>query len=511
MRLSRCQCILIVAVLFNAFILCCLVVLQLRLENVNQEDAIVDVKSRKQGPVKVMERAMSSSFSDRVTVVIREFEDFENQVAETVKSILHLDEYISIIIVVDKAPYPPLTLPEDGDVKVISMKTSLDRHPNVSCPERFVDTEFVFLVPDGTILTSPKQVEKVLSVFHSRRGDVRMVAAKVGGEMTSQCFDMDVNLKQWTLTYMQGGAAQDTCNGLDGSHIILMRTADFHSLSRPYHRPFPQSLFIQTALRGWKLVQVPASTIPAKKLFTDPHNQWKHQTRHDSRLKAMYEEFGIKKVSWSNGNVEWYGCRKETARCFGTVVDDMPEYLYENRWTPPCCLRALRETARHVFRVLQKCGARYWLEGGSLLGAARHNDIIPWDYDIDLGIYRDDIDKCLPSNMLHQGSYTDSEGFVWERATEGEFYRIQYSAQNHLHVDIWPFHPQNGVMTRGLWTQSHRQDIDFPEHFLVPLKTVKFLEMQVSAPNDVKGFLELKFGKGVIENPQYPQPNKVQM
>ncbi|XP_035665999.1 fukutin-related protein-like [Branchiostoma floridae] len=511
MRLSRCQCILIFAVLFNAFILCCLVFLQLRLENVNEEDVMVNVKSRKQSPIKVAGHAMSSSISDRVTVVIREFEDFENHIVETVKSILHLYELMRIVIVVDKAPYPPLTLPEDGDINVVSLKTSLDKHPNASCPEQFIDTEFVLFLPDGAILTSPKQVEKVLSAFHSQHRDVHMVAAKVGGEMTSQCFNMDVNLKQWTLTYQQGGTVQDICHGLDGSHIVLMRTGDFRSLSRPYQRPFPQSLFIQTALQRWKVAQVPTSAILAKKLFTDPHNQWKHQTRHDIRLKAMYEEFGIKKVSMSDGRVEWHGCRKETPRCFGTVVDDTPEYLYENRWTPPCCLQALQETGKHVFLILEKCGARYWLEGGSLLGAARHADIIPWDYDIDLGIYKDDIDKCPPLNMLHQGSHTDSGGFVWEKATEGEFYRIQYSAQNHLHVDIWPFHPQNGVMTRGLWTQTHRQDIDFPEHFLVPLRTMKFLGMQVSVPNDVKGFLELKFGKGVIENPQYPQPNRVQI
>jgi fukutin-related protein len=54
-------------------------------------------------------------------------------------------------------------------------------------------------------------------------------------------------------------------------------------------------------------------------------------------------------------------------------------------------LEALRKTARHVFSVLDEAGVRYWLEGGSLLGAMRHSDIIPWDYDVDIGIYEDDI------------------------------------------------------------------------------------------------------------------------
>lgn len=41
--------------------------------------------------------------------------------------------------------------------------------------------------------------------------------------------------------------------------------------------------------------------------------------------------------------------------------------------------------------MLDEAGVRYWLEGGSLLGAMRHSDIIPWDYDVDIGIYEDDI------------------------------------------------------------------------------------------------------------------------
>ena len=59
---------------------------------------------------------------------------------------------------------------------------------------------------------------------------------------------------------------------------------------------------------------------------------------------------------------------QESSRCFGTVVDDTPEYINRDRWTPPCCLDALRKTARHVFRILDSQDVRYWLEGGSLLG-----------------------------------------------------------------------------------------------------------------------------------------------
>ncbi|XP_011818532.1 PREDICTED: fukutin-related protein [Colobus angolensis palliatus] len=199
------------------------------------------------------------------------------------------------------------------------------------------------------------------------------------------------------------------------------------------------------------------------------------------------------------------GCNKETTRCFGTVVGDTPAYLYEERWTPPCCLRALRETARYVVGVLEAAGVRYWLEGGSLLGAARHGDIIPWDYDVDLGIYLEDVGNCEQLRGAEAGSVVDERGFVWEKAVEGDFFRVQYSESNHLHVDLWPFYPRNGVMTKDTWL-DHRQDVEFPEHFLQPLVPLPFAGFVAQAPNNYRRFLELKFGPGVIENPQYPNP-----
>jgi phosphorylcholine metabolism protein LicD len=64
-----------------------------------------------------------------------------------------------------------------------------------------------------------------------------------------------------------------------------------------------------------------------------------------------------------------------------------------------------------VASILEKHSVRYWLEGGSLLGAARHNDIIPWDYDVDLGIYEEDIKNCKHILKAKEGQYVDEEGF----------------------------------------------------------------------------------------------------
>ena len=50
--------------------------------------------------------------------------------------------------------------------------------------------------------------------------------------------------------------------------------------------------------------------------------------------------------------------------------------------------------------ILTKYGVKYWITDGSLMGAYRHNGIIPWDEDIDIAITLDEKKKVqsIPSS-----------------------------------------------------------------------------------------------------------------
>lgn len=78
------------------------------------------------------------------------------------------------------------------------------------------------------------------------------------------------------------------------------------------------------------------------------------------------------------------------------------------------------EMVTEVDRVCKKYGIPYFLYGGTLLGAVRHNGFIPWDDDLDVGLMRKDYLRLLevlpaelPTHMVLQTNQTDNNYFYF--------------------------------------------------------------------------------------------------
>lgn len=77
----------------------------------------------------------------------------------------------------------------------------------------------------------------------------------------------------------------------------------------------------------------------------------------------------------------------------------MAELFPDDRHSADSTLRKVQLVELRILRILdyicRKHGLSYWLDGGTLLGAIRHEGFIPWDDDIDVVMPRSDFNAFL--------------------------------------------------------------------------------------------------------------------
>lgn len=117
--------------------------------------------------------------------------------------------------------------------------------------------------------------------------------------------------------------------------------------------------------------------------------------------------------------------------------------------------------------VCRKLSLRYYLVGGTLLGAVRHKGFIPWDDDIDVAMPREDYEiflregqKHLPEHLFLQCLATDpayAMNFAKirdSRTTLVEYTVRKYPMNHGVFIDIFPldFYPD---------TEKEQKHMDF--------------------------------------------------
>ena len=60
---------------------------------------------------------------------------------------------------------------------------------------------------------------------------------------------------------------------------------------------------------------------------------------------------------------------------------------------------------KHFIDICDKLSLKYYVLGGTMLGAARHSGFIPWDDDIDVGMLRKDYEVFIKEAQKYLPEY----------------------------------------------------------------------------------------------------------
>lgn len=111
------------------------------------------------------------------------------------------------------------------------------------------------------------------------------------------------------------------------------------------------------------------------------------------------------------------------------------------------------EAFKEVHRICAANGIKYFMIGGTLLGAVRHEGFIPWDIDLDIAMFRDDyinFEKCcktqLNSRFFYQNYKTDKDFYpalsrICINNTYTEASSLLFNHLRHhkgIYIDIFP-------------------------------------------------------------------------
>lgn len=197
--------------------------------------------------IKTTTKSPSKHVSKLVTVIIREFESFENDVSATVQSFLNVFPNIQVMIIYDSLPYPPLDIDLRNNslknVKGYALSTSLKVPYADKYPVLQVKTKYVLFVPDSTRITSRQNLQLMVNELSKQPSSI--IVAPVANKRDLACLRVNVNVREWTLRYSL--TKNTLCDAVVGKHLVLMETDLLKQLPEPFILPFPHSLYIQTA------------------------------------------------------------------------------------------------------------------------------------------------------------------------------------------------------------------------------------------------------------------------
>ena len=138
--------------------------------------------------------------------------------------------------------------------------------------------------------------------------------------------------------------------------------------------------------------------------------------------------------------------------------------------------------------ILDKSKINYFLQSGILLGAIRDNDLIKWDWDIEISVFSDEF---LPKIDLIVDELKQNEFKIKKINKKKKDSKIDFIGEcpeNVTGYTIWSWNYSR--ISDAYW----RREFSLPSKFLKSFSKINFLGRQFNCPNNPEEYLEFAYG-----------------
>lgn len=171
------------------------------------------------------------------------------------------------------------------------------------------------------------------------------------------------------------------------------------------------------------------------------------------------------------------------------------EHMLSVSVTRPDIVLKLYQMMYDIDKIFEKHKIVYWIEGGTLLGAVRHNGIIPWDDDLDIKI--DEMSEKLIVNIipdLDQLGYEITSMFFGYKIYPKDGKKIDGYKHRYPGLDIFVTKLVDGYYDYKYQVPATIAKCKFRNNDLYPIKDYKFGDIMVKGPNNPIPFLNDCYG-----------------
>ena len=215
---------------------------------------------------------------------------------------------------------------------------------------------------------------------------------------------------------------------------------------------------------------------------------------------------------WKNPNLHWISSINDSTIVnsailknvvFNKVINASP--LQKIQLQKGNYHRRMKKMLLKTIDILNEKGFKYWLEAGTLLGIMRDGDLIPWDYDADLGIPADSADDIMKLRLDFLPNYLIKRRKIHSNWLPGDMRVIKVKTpwekirQINFHVDLFCVYP---VKNKYRWVDSDAlKHVD--RKYYDTLSTIEWEGRTINIPNHAEEYLSLRYGNWQVPERNY--------